>query len=103
MHCARPRAARRCCTSASRPSSWTRFAAAATRIELALRREADRVRLTITDNGRGIAADHVSGMGLGNMRERAQTLPGGRFELDAPGGTGTRVAVSFVVVADRAG
>jgi signal transduction histidine kinase len=77
--------------------------AGATRIELALRREADRVRLTITDNGRGIAADHVSGMGLGNMRERAQTLPGGRFELDAPGGKGTRVAVSFVVVADRAG
>ena len=56
--------------------------AGATRIEIALRREADRVRLAITDNGRGIAADHVSGMGLGNMRERAESLPGGRFELD---------------------
>lgn len=76
--------------------------AGATRIKIALRREADRVRLTITDNGRGIAADHVSGMGLGNMRERAETLPGGRFELDAPGGRGTRVAVSFIVVTDRA-
>jgi signal transduction histidine kinase len=41
-------------------------------------------------------------MGLGNMRERAEFLPGGRFELDAPGGKGTRVAVSFIVVADRA-
>jgi signal transduction histidine kinase len=44
----------------------------------------------------------AAGMGLGNMRERAEFLPGGRFELDAPGGKGTRVAVSFVVVADRA-
>ncbi|HEV7490989.1 MAG TPA: sensor histidine kinase [Rhodanobacteraceae bacterium] len=75
--------------------------AGATRIEIALRREADRVRLTIVDNGRGIAADHISGMGLDNMRERAQALPGGRFELDAPAGQGTRVTVSFVV-ADRA-
>ena len=31
------------------------------------------------------------------MRERAEALPGGRFELDTPGGRGTRVAVSFVV------
>jgi signal transduction histidine kinase len=36
-------------------------------------------------------------MGLRNMRERAEALPGGRFELDAPAGHGTRVAVSFVV------
>ena len=75
--------------------------AGATRIEIALRREADRVRLTIADNGRGIAVDHISGMGLHNMRDRAEALPGGRFELDAPTGQGTRVAVSFVV-AERA-
>jgi signal transduction histidine kinase len=71
--------------------------AGATRIEIALRREADRVRLAIVDNGRGIVADHVSGMGLSNMRGRAEALPGGRFELDAPPGQGTRVVVSFVV------
>lgn len=76
--------------------------AGATEVSIALRREADRVRLAITDNGRGIAADRASGMGLGNMRGRAESLPGGRFELDAPGGKGTRVGVSFVVVADRA-
>jgi signal transduction histidine kinase len=75
--------------------------AGATRIEIAVRREADRVRLAIVDNGRGIAIDHISGMGLHNMRDRAEALPGGRFELDAPAGQGTRVAVSFVV-ADRA-
>jgi signal transduction histidine kinase len=36
-------------------------------------------------------------MGLRNMRDRAQALPGGRFELDTPPGQGTRVIVSFVV------
>ena len=71
--------------------------AGATQLEIELRREADRVRLSIIDNGRGIAADHASGMGLSNMRERAEALPGGRFELDAPPGQGTRVAVSFIV------
>ncbi|HKE48066.1 MAG TPA: sensor histidine kinase [Rhodanobacteraceae bacterium] len=71
--------------------------AGATRLDIALRREADRVRLAIVDNGRGIAVDHGSGMGLENMRARAEALPGGRFELDAPAGKGTRVAVSFVV------
>lgn len=71
--------------------------AGATRLDIALRRETDRVRLTIVDNGRGIAIDHVSGMGLSNMRGRAEALPGGRFELDAPAGRGTRIAVSFVL------
>ena len=71
--------------------------AAATKVDITLRREADRVRLAIVDNGRGIAADHASGMGLRNMRERAEALPGGRFELEPPAGRGTRVAVSFVV------
>ena len=71
--------------------------AAATRLDIALRRETDRVHLAIEDNGRGIAADRGSGMGLGNMRERAEALPGGRFELDTSPGKGTRVAVSFVV------
>jgi signal transduction histidine kinase len=71
--------------------------AGATKVDIPLRREADRVRLAIVDNGQGIAADHASGMGLRNMRERAEALPGGRFELDAPAGHGTHVAVSFVV------
>ncbi|HJT96687.1 MAG TPA: sensor histidine kinase, partial [Rhodanobacteraceae bacterium] len=71
--------------------------AGATRLEIALRREADRVSLAIADNGRGIAADSASGMGLSNMRGRAEALPGGRFSLDSPAGHGTSVAVSFVV------
>lgn len=68
----------------------------ADRVRLALRREAERVLLSITDNGRGTPDEPVSGMGLRNMRERAQALPGGRFELDALPGRGTRVTVSFL-------
>jgi signal transduction histidine kinase len=34
-------------------------------------------------------------MGLRNMRERVQALPGGRFEFDSEPGRGTRVTISF--------
>jgi signal transduction histidine kinase len=67
----------------------------ADRVEITLRREAERVRIVIADNGRGTPDKPAPGMGLRNMRERAQALPGGRFELDAPPGRGTRVTVSF--------
>jgi signal transduction histidine kinase len=70
--------------------------AGADRVRLALRREAERVSLSIADNGRGAPDEPVSGMGLRNMRERAQALPGGRFEIDAQPGRGTRVTVSFL-------
>lgn len=70
----------------------------ATRIDLGLRREAERVRFTIADNGSGMPVEAAAGMGLGNMRGRARELPSGRFELDTlPGRRGTRVTVSFLV------
>ena len=69
----------------------------AQRVGVQLRREADRVRLAIADNGRGSAHESGPGMGLRNMRERAQALPAGRFEFDALPGRGTRVTVSFLV------
>ncbi len=68
----------------------------ATRVELALRREAERVRLSIGDNGRGAPDEPSAGMGLRNMRERAYALPGGRFEFDAMAGRGSRVVVDFL-------
>ncbi|GAA0723744.1 sensor histidine kinase [Dokdonella soli] len=68
----------------------------ATRVDLVLRREAERVRLAISDNGRGTPDEPVLGMGLRNMRERAQGLPGGRFDIDVPADHGTRVTVSFL-------
>ena len=69
----------------------------AQRVDLRLRRETERVRLVIADNGRGITDAYAPGMGLRNMRERANALPGGRFELDALPGRGTLVSVSFLV------
>ena len=68
----------------------------ADRVDVVLRREAERVRLAIVDNGCGTRDSGGVGMGLRNMRERAQALPQGRFDLDAPNGRGTRVSVSFL-------
>lgn len=68
----------------------------ATRVDLMLRREAERVRLAIGDNGRGTPGEPMPGMGLRNMRERAQGLPHGRFAIEAPANGGTRVSVSFL-------
>jgi signal transduction histidine kinase len=73
----------------------------ADRVDVVLRREAERVYLAIADNGQGTPDEPVPGMGLRNMRERAQALPGGRFELDALSGGGTRVTVSFFAEVSR--
>ncbi|MGA9422624.1 MAG: ATP-binding protein, partial [Rhodanobacteraceae bacterium] len=69
----------------------------ADRVEITLRRTADRARLAIIDNGRGMPDDANAGMGLGNMRERAQALRDGRFDIDTPPGGGTSVSISFVL------
>lgn len=71
--------------------------AGAKRVDVALRREDERWRLSIADDGRGTAQESATGMGLRNLRERAQALPQGRFQLDAEPGRGTRIAVGFVV------
>ncbi len=70
-------------------------------VDLSLRRTAERVSLVITDNGTGASAESGSGMGLRNMRERAEALPGGRFEFDSRPGRGTRVTVDFQTEATR--
>ena len=36
-------------------------------------------------------------MGLANMRERAQSLPRGRFDFDSVTGRGTSVRVEYVI------
>ncbi|MEO5622552.1 MAG: sensor histidine kinase [Dokdonella sp.] len=69
----------------------------ASRVELALHREAGRVRLSIADNGRGMPEAASPGMGLRNMRERAQALPAGSFQLHAMRGRGTRIVIDFLV------
>ncbi|UXI69446.1 HAMP domain-containing sensor histidine kinase [Tahibacter amnicola] len=65
----------------------------ATKVVVDLRRQADQITLRIADNGIG-GADGGSGMGLGNMRERAERLPEGRFELTSAPGAGTEVRVT---------
>jgi NarL family two-component system sensor histidine kinase LiaS len=50
------------------------------------------VTLTVTDDGTGFDAERVNGgMGLRNMRERAEALPGGWFRVESEKGKGARV------------
>jgi len=70
---------------------------AATRLEIAARREGDDLVLTITDDGPGPApaGREGAGIGLANTRERLETLYGSRASLTlatAPGG-GTAATV----------
>jgi two-component system NarL family sensor kinase len=52
----------------------------------------DALALTIRDDGRGLPEDHLSGVGLTSMRERATEL-GGTFAITTPAGGGTLLAV----------
>jgi signal transduction histidine kinase len=60
-----------------------------------LHHDGARFTLRIDDDGRGASIETPTGMGLANMRQRAESLPGGRFEFES-GVDGTRVGVSFV-------
>jgi NarL family two-component system sensor histidine kinase LiaS len=54
-----------------------------------------RAVFSITDDGVGLGpAGRAVGMGLGNMRERAEELPGGRFSAGSANGRGTRIEVA---------
>lgn len=62
------------------------------KVAISLQRRDDKIAFRLSDNGVG-GADSSGGMGLANMRERAERLPGGRFELDSAPGVGTVVQV----------
>ena len=70
-------------------------------VDLSLRRTAERVSLVIADNGQGATDESGGGMGLRNMRERVEALPGGRFEFESGPGQGARVTVSFRIEEPR--
>lgn len=55
--------------------------------------EDGRLRLEISDDGRGLQSGTPEGMGLGNMRSRAAEFPEGVFSVD--GSAGVRIVVSW--------
>jgi signal transduction histidine kinase len=60
-----------------------------------------RLAVRISDRGRGFEPDqeevYQAGLGLQNMRERAQEI-GARLEISSTPGTGTRIVVSLPVL-----
>jgi two-component system LytT family sensor kinase len=75
------------------------------RIEIIARREGDRLRLAVRDNGSGLPADTLqafnTGVGLSNTRSRLEHLYGDRhrFEFLRPpaGGLAVEVVIPFSV------
>lgn len=76
-------------------------------VSVALRLHADRLELTIVDDGKGFdktnasnANRSASGMGLQGMQERAE-LFGGTFQLDSRIGHGTKIRVIWPINPQR--
>jgi len=64
-------------------------------VNLFLRKEDNKLLLTIRDNGKGFDLNTVrKGLGLSTMRERAE-LSGGAFDLESAIGKGTMIRVSW--------
>jgi len=72
------------------------------RAQVLLDGEDGRLALEIRDDGRGFdPATAPRGVGLGSMRERAESLPGGRFEVESAPGAGTRVRATCRLTPER--
>ena len=77
------------------------------RLDIVTRREGDRLRVVIRDNGLGLPADTLDafngGVGLSNTRSRLEHLYGAdhRFEFERPAGGG--LAVTIVIPLALAG
>jgi LytS/YehU family sensor histidine kinase len=74
--------------------------AAGGRITIAAARNGDRLAVTVTDNGRGVAEPSPSpgqGVGLANVRERLAALYGdrARFDLDSGSPSGARATIEI--------
>jgi len=68
-------------------------------VNLLLQKEGERILLSVQDNGQGFDPEKVKkGMGLSNIRERAE-LSGGACELQSTMGKGTTVRVWWPIQA----
>lgn len=58
----------------------------------------DKIELLIADDGNGFdRLGVIKGLGLINMRERAELLPEGTFRIDSQAGNGTEITVSCAI------
>jgi sensor histidine kinase YesM len=81
------------------------------RVEIVARRDGDRLRLVVRDNGAGLANDTLqafnTGVGLSNTRSRLEHLYGDRhrFEFQRPsdGGLAVTVVIPLSAAADVPG
>lgn len=64
----------------------------ASHVKVEVRREAETIKVTVTDDGKGLDANLVKGFGLIGMRERVSAL-GGRIAFDTEEGRGLQVRV----------
>jgi signal transduction histidine kinase len=67
-------------------------------ITVTLRREGERLRLVVLDDGCGFDPEERRdrGHGLGNMRDRAKDL-GGKLAVESSKGEGTRIEIDFPI------
>jgi signal transduction histidine kinase len=68
----------------------------ARKVEVEVRREPERVRFSVRDDGSGFDTRYVRGLGLLGMEERVRRL-GGRLEIHSEPGRGTAVAAELPV------
>ena len=69
--------------------------AKAKHVTINLEPQGDQVQLSITDDGRGLDADQAKqGMGLGNMRERAEEI-GAKFHIESLSTGGIQITVQI--------
>ncbi len=69
----------------------------ATQVHLEIKNEEDYICLIVADNGRGFEPSQVShGMGLSNMRHRAESV-GGTLTIESASNTGTKVTMTVPV------
>jgi len=70
--------------------------AEAREVKIAVKQEADRILLSIQDDGKGFDAKRPTGMGLIGMKERIGTL-GGSLTIESAAGKGTVLRVELPV------